>query len=164
MLERDERKTTSLTMKRRNFTHTVVRTVVLTVLLGFCAYFVYGLVAMFRTRDVSKMSAPRAFQWLVCDPIPSSVTNIKATGSLMFTGHEVELECDIVPSDFELVLARGNFVAIERVQEGWFKQPLSNISAPEFYRRRGGDFDSGRTVVLLTSTNHDRLFIKYVRP
>jgi hypothetical protein len=119
---------------------------------------------MFRPKDVSKMQPLRLFQWLVCDPMPASVTNIRATGSIMFTGHSVDLSCEIKPTDFKLVLTRGNFAPIERAQDGWFERQLSSISAPEFYQRRGGEFEDIRTVVLLTSTNHDRFFIKYFRP
>lgn len=136
------------------------------VALGFCGFVAYGFVATFWPKDVSKMPPQRVFQWLVCDPMPSSVTNIKARGCLRFTGHSVEMDCEIAPGDFSLLLKRGNFVPVEEgsVQEEWFMQQRASIPTPEFYERRGGDFDKLRTVFLLTSTNHERLFIHYFRP
>jgi hypothetical protein len=145
----------------------VVWTAVLLAVLSFCVFMVYGLVEVFRPKDVSKMPPRYVFQWLVCDPIPGSVTNIKATGRLMFAGHGVVLNCDIAPSEFNLVLTRGNFVRTGSAPEGWFGPALSSISSPEFYQRRGGEFgdfsDGLRAVFLLTSTNHDRLLIRYSR-
>lgn len=99
--------------------------------------------------------------------MPSSITNIEARGYLRFGGHVVEMDCEIAPGDFSLLLKRGNFVSIEEgsIQEDWFQpQQRASIPNPEFYARRGGDFDKIRSVVLLTSTNHERLFIKYFRP
>ena len=76
------------------------------------------------------------------------------------------MEFDIAPGDFSLLLKRGNFtpVAGSSVQEDFFKLQRASIPRPEFYVRRGGDFDTLRSVFLLTSTNHNRLFIQYFRP
>jgi hypothetical protein len=136
------------------------------VVLGFCGIVAFGFVVIFRPRDASKMPPERLFQWLVCNPVPSSITNIKARGYLMHNGHVVEMDCEIAPGDFSLLLKRGNFVPIEggSVQDDWFKQQRASIPTPEFYVRQGGDFDTIRSVFLLTSTNHERLFIQYFRP
>jgi hypothetical protein len=150
-------------MKPRITLRMVVWTVIVAMVLGFIFFLVNGFVEIVRPKDVSKMKPQPLFQWLVCDPIPTSVTNITATGSIMFTGHLVNLSCEIAPADFKLVLTRGNFVPVERVEDRWFEQQLAGISAPEFYERRGGDFDNLRSVVMLTSTNHQQLFIRYFR-
>jgi hypothetical protein len=136
------------------------------VVLSFCGIVAFGFVEIFRPRDASKMPPERLFQRLVCNPMPSSITNIKARGYLGLTGHLVEIDCEIAPGDFSLLLKRGNFVPIEEgsVQEDWFKRRRASIPTPEFYVRHGGDFDTLRSVFLLTSTNHERLFIQYFRP
>jgi len=142
------------------------RHIIWMVVLVLCGLAAFGFVMIIRPTNVSKMPPERIFRWLVCDPMPSSIANIKARGSLSLTGHLVEMDCDIAPSDFSLLLKRGNFIPVEEgsVQEDWFKQQRTSIPTPEFYERRGGDFDKLRTVFLLTSTNHERLFIQYFRP
>jgi hypothetical protein len=142
------------------------RRIIWMVVLGLCGLVAFGFWAIFWPTDVSKMPPERLFRWLVCDPMPSSITNIQARGYLRLTGHLVEMNCKIAPGDFGLLLERGNFVSIDggSVQEDWFKQQRASVSTPEFYERHGGDFDALRTVFLLTSTNHERLFILYFRP
>ena len=134
--------------------------------LSLCGILAFGILEMLRPKDVSKMPPEQLFHWLVCDPMPSSVTNIKACGYLQLTGHLVEMECEIAPGDFAILLKRGNFAPIDGggVQEDFFTKQRASIPTPEFYVRRGGDFDTLRSVFLLTSTNHERLFIQYFRP
>ncbi len=151
-------------MKLRITRRIVVWIVIVAAALVLISFFVNGFVEMVRPKDVSKMKPEPLFQWLVCNPIPRSVTNITATGSILFTGHLVDLICEIQPADFKILLERGSFVPIERVEDRWFEQQLAGISAPEYYKRRGGDFDNLRSVVMLTSTNHQRFFIRYFRP
>ncbi len=147
-------------------TRKVVWSVVLLLALSFFALFLYGFLEMFRPKDVSKMPPENIFQWLVCERMPLSVTNIKATGYIMFTGHSIDLACDIEPKDFETILARGNFSPVEKhlIHNGAFQEQLETIQKPEFYQRRGGEFDDFRTVFLLSSPAHDKLFVYYFRP
>src|SRR5262249_22633256 len=127
--------------------------------------FIIGLLGAFRPKDVRKRDPKQIFAWLVCDPMLVSVTNLVARGTLMFTGDWVEVEVDLAAVDFVFLLKNGNFLHIdERFGHAeWFKTVNGHIEAHEFYQKQGEGFDTLRTVVMLTATNHNRVFIRYFR-
>jgi hypothetical protein len=97
--------------------------------------------------------------------MPASVTNVQIRGSIMFTGHWVEMGFQITPADFDSLLRSGGFSPADlgSVPSNWFKAELSQFPVAEFYRKRGGEFDDLRPVFIMATTNHQQVFVRYFR-
>jgi hypothetical protein len=143
----------------------VIFTLAVVLALSVLGFMIYGLVELVRPKSVSEFPPQYFFRELVCDPVPSSVTNLVTSGSIMFTGHSVTIYCKLAPNDFESLLKTGNFTPVEssQIPTNWIETQLEGIPASEFYQKHGGEFDDRRKVYLLATTNHDRIYVRYWR-
>jgi hypothetical protein len=152
-------------MSVRLITRRVLRGLILVIGVGFIGFLVYAALDGLRPKDVSKMKPQGFFSGLVCDPMPASVTNLQARGTIGFTGQWVEMTCEIAPRDFEGVLTNGHFVPVtsSRLPTDWFHAQRDLHAAAEGYQKQGGQFDGAKSVYLMTTAKHDQLFIRYLR-
>ena len=143
----------------------IIRSAFLALGLAFFGFIAYGLMEVFRPRDVSEMDPQWVFHWLVCDPTPASVSDLHLRGSMMFTGDWVEMSFQIAPTDFADVIERGAFSPVDaaRIPENWFKEEKGRFPAAEFYQKRGAAFNDFRTLFIMATTNHQQVFVRYFR-
>lgn len=93
------------------------------------------------SRDVSKENPQDIFRSFVCDPIPSSVSNVEASGILAFAGGHVVVDFSIEDRDRETLLLQGRFLKPGEKDTGWINQgdPFGDVGGSvSFFRPNDG--------------------------
>ena len=77
--------------------------------VAIAALFAYAIKTVLTPRVLSKEDPRRVFETFVCSPLPRSVGQIKATGTIAFAGGNVFIEFHLDPADQEDLIRRGKF-------------------------------------------------------
>ncbi len=143
---------------RRRMIKTTVFLVVTTT-VGSGAYLVNDLGT---PKSADKMNPENVFRLLVCDPMPESVRDIRASGDFSFGGDSVRMECRIAPADFETVIQRGGFVRISNDSgENPFGALPASVPYAEIYKSHGGGAEGWRVAYLMAPASHDQFYISH---
>lgn len=112
------------------------------------AILVVAMVKVLTPRDFSKEPPQEVFAQLVCQPIPSSVKDIKASGRLAFAGGGAWIEFTIDEVDRPALLAGGRFTERTKKdgndpfkEEGgslWYERKLEGMNEEYLYLQTNG--------------------------
>ena len=109
------------------------------IVLSFITLFIYGFMEMTRVKFVADWDPKVAFEGLVCDPMPESVSNIHARGIIMFTGGSASIRFEISPEDVDKLIEDGEFRPIGGGLPDWLREKHPDFNTDNAMRLRRGD-------------------------
>lgn len=120
-----------------------------------------GFVRSLTTRDVSKEKPEAVFREFVCDPIPPSVSDVHAGGSIAFAGGNVVVDFTIEDRDQEILLRQGRFSIPDKHDTEWIapNDPFgSQGGSAAFVRHEKGTSQ----IALYLAKNSHRARLQYI--
>lgn len=76
---------------------------------ALAAFFVFGIKIALTPRDLSREDPRKAFEDFVCSPMPHSVHEINASGTVAFAGGHADMDFKLDPRDHDDLIRRGGF-------------------------------------------------------
>jgi hypothetical protein len=73
-------------------------------------------------RVLSKEDPRRVFESFVCSPLPRSVGQVKATGTIALAGGNVFIEFQLDPEDHDDLIRRGRFQPADERDSSWIME------------------------------------------
>lgn len=90
--------------------------------VAIAALFVYAIKMVLTPRVLSKEDPRRVFESFVCSPLPRSVGQVKATGTIALAGGNVFIEFHLDPEDHEELIRRGRFQPADERDSSWIME------------------------------------------
>lgn len=92
------------------------------VAVAIAALFAYVIKTVLTPRVLSKEDPRRVFESFVCSPLPRSVGQVKATGTMAFAGGNVFIEFQLDPEDHDDLIRRGKFKPAGDRDPSWIRE------------------------------------------
>ena len=90
--------------------------------VAIAALFAYAMKTALSPRVLSKEDPRRVFESLVYSPLPRSVGQVKATGTIALAGGNVFIEFQLDPGDHEELIRRGKFQPAGDRDPSWIRE------------------------------------------
>lgn len=144
-----------MTTKRKGCVVAVVLAVSVLVLT------VFGFVRALTPRDVSKEKPEKVFRDFVCDPMPPSVSDLKAGGGIAFAGGNVVVDFTIEDRDRETLLRQGKFSTPDKHDAEWIapNDPFGGEGGSTAFVRR---VEGMSQIALYLAKNSNRARLQYI--
>lgn len=144
-----------MTAKRKGCVVTVALAV------GVLVLIVFGFVRALTPRDVSKEDPETVFRDFVCDPMPTSVSAVKASGGIAFAGGNVVVDFSIEDRDRGTLLRQGKFSEPDKDDTEWIapNDPFGNEGGSTAYVRRVKGMSQ---IALYLAKNSNRARLQYI--
>jgi hypothetical protein len=123
----------------------------------------YSLYDVLRPKYLSEMRPESVFKQLICSPIPTSVSNITAKGTLMFTGDGAVIAFTIRPEDLPDLLARARFEPTDSERLQPFRYPIGESRSYRLFEKQSAGFGEMKWMFLHVDTNSWECRVFYTR-
>ena len=90
--------------------------------VAIAALFAYAIKTVLTPRVLSKEDPRRVFESFVCSPLPRSVGQVKATGTMAFAGGNVFIEFQLDPEDHDDLIRRGKVQLAGDRDPSWIRE------------------------------------------
>ena len=90
--------------------------------VAIAALFAYAIKTALTPRVLSKEDPRRVFESFVCSPLPRSVEQVKATGTMAFAGGSAFIEFQLDPEDHDDLIRRGKFQPAGDRDPSWIRE------------------------------------------